>query len=55
MIAEWDVRCLRVDRKDLETITKNRPEIAFEIWVVLVKRLLAVREGLDADAKSVSA
>jgi small-conductance mechanosensitive channel/CRP-like cAMP-binding protein len=54
VIAECDVECLRVDRKDLETIIKNRPEIASEISVVLAKRrveLLAVREGLDADAK----
>ena len=54
VIAECDVECLRVDRKDLESIIKNRPEIASEISVVLAKRrveLLAVREGLDADAK----
>jgi len=54
VIAECDVECLRVDRKDLESIIKSRPEIASEISVVLAKRrveLLAVREGLDADAK----
>jgi small-conductance mechanosensitive channel/CRP-like cAMP-binding protein len=54
VIAECDVECLRVDRKDLESIIKNRPEIASEISVVLAKRrveLAAVREGLDADAK----
>ncbi len=54
VIAECDVECLRVDRKDLESIIKNRPEIASEISVVLAKRrveLFAVREGLDADAK----
>jgi CRP-like cAMP-binding protein len=54
VIAECDVECLRVDRKDLESIIKSRPEIASEISGVLAKRrveLLAVREGLDADAK----
>ncbi|HEY3664568.1 MAG TPA: mechanosensitive ion channel family protein, partial [Polyangiaceae bacterium] len=37
VIAECDVECLRVDRKDLESIIKNRPEIASEISVVLAK------------------
>lgn len=54
VIAETDVECLRVDRKDLESIIKQRPEIASEISEVLAKRrveLEAVREGLDVDAK----
>src|SRR5450432_347234 len=54
VIAECDVECLRVDRNDFVGIIKHRPEIASEISVVLAKRrveLLAVREGLDADAK----
>jgi len=54
VIAESDVECLRVDRRDFESIIKNRPEIATEISEVLAKRrveLAAVREGLDADAK----
>jgi small-conductance mechanosensitive channel/CRP-like cAMP-binding protein len=54
VVAETDVECLRVDRKDLEVIIKNRPEIASEISVVLAKRrveLATVREGLDAEAK----
>jgi small-conductance mechanosensitive channel len=54
VVAETDVECLRVDRKDLEVIIKNRHEIASEISEVLAARrveLLTVREGLDADAK----
>ena len=54
VIAETDVECLRVDRKDLERIIKDRPEIASEISGVLAARrveLLAVREGLDSDQK----
>jgi CRP-like cAMP-binding protein len=54
VIAETDVECLRVDRKDLEGIIKERPEIATEISGVLAKRrveLAAAREGLDPDAK----
>ena len=55
VVAECDVECLRVDRKDLEGIIKQRPEIATEISEVLAKRrveLLAVREGLDSEAQS---
>lgn len=55
VVAECDVECLRVDRKDLEGIIKQRPEIATEISEVLAKRrveLLAVREGLDPEAQS---
>ena len=54
VIAETDVECLRVAREDVESVIKNRPEIATEIAEVLAKRrveLVAVREGLDADAK----
>ena len=54
VVAESDVECLRVDRKDLEGIIKQRPEIASEISGVLATRrveLAAVREGLDSDAK----
>ncbi|MEP7053245.1 MAG: mechanosensitive ion channel family protein [Pseudomonadota bacterium] len=54
VIAETDVECLRVAREDVESLIKNRPEIATEISAVLAQRrveLLAVREGLDADAK----
>jgi small-conductance mechanosensitive channel/CRP-like cAMP-binding protein len=54
VIAETEVECLRVDRKDFESIIKNRPEIAGEVSEILAKRrveLAAVREGLDADAK----
>jgi small-conductance mechanosensitive channel/CRP-like cAMP-binding protein len=54
VIAETDVECLRVDRKDLERIIKDRPEVASEISAVLAARrveLLAVREGLDSDQK----
>jgi small-conductance mechanosensitive channel/CRP-like cAMP-binding protein len=55
VIAESDVECLRVDREDFKGILKNRPEIAQEISGVLAQRrveLAAVREGLDADAKT---
>jgi small-conductance mechanosensitive channel/CRP-like cAMP-binding protein len=55
VIAGCDVECLRVDRTDFAGIIKNRPEVAQEISEVLAKRrveLLAVREGLDSDAKS---
>jgi small-conductance mechanosensitive channel/CRP-like cAMP-binding protein len=55
VIADSDVECLRVDRKDLEGIIKQRPEIASEISSVLAKRrveLAAVREGLDSSAQS---
>ncbi len=55
VIAEGDVECLRVDRKDLIAVIKNRPEIAKGISEVLAKRrveLAAVREGLDSDAKT---
>ncbi len=54
VVAETDVECLRVDRKDLEGIIKHRPEIATAISEVLAKRrveLASVREGLDGDAK----
>lgn len=54
VIAETDVECLRVDRRDLEGIIKRRPEIASEISGVLAKRrveLAAAREGLDSAAK----
>ena len=55
VIARTDVRCLRVDRHDLEGIIQRRPEIASEISGVLATRrveLAAAREGLDSDAKS---
>jgi small-conductance mechanosensitive channel/CRP-like cAMP-binding protein len=55
VMAVTDVQCLRVDRRDLEGIIKNRPEIATEISEVLAKRrveLMAVKEGLDEEAKS---
>jgi CRP-like cAMP-binding protein len=55
VIAESDVECLRVDRNDFVGIIKNRPEIAKGISEVLAKRrveLVAVREGLDSDAKN---
>ncbi len=54
VIADTDVECLRVDRRDLEGIIKHRPEIATAISEVLAKRrveLAVVREGLDGDAK----
>lgn len=55
VIARDDVQCLRVDRKDLEGIIQQRPEIATEISGVLATRrveLVAAREGLDSQAKS---
>jgi small-conductance mechanosensitive channel/CRP-like cAMP-binding protein len=55
VIAETEVECLRVDREAFKGILKNRPEIALEISGVLAQRrveLAAVREGLDADAKT---
>lgn len=55
VIAETHVECLRVDRKDLQSIIKQRPEIATEISGVLAQRrveLAAAREGLDSNAKS---
>jgi small-conductance mechanosensitive channel/CRP-like cAMP-binding protein len=55
VIAQSEVQCLRVDRKDLEGIIQRRPEIASEISGVLAARrveLLAAREGLDSEAKS---
>ena len=55
VIAQGEVECLRVDRKDLEGIIQQRPEIASEISGVLATRrveLAAVREGLDSEAKS---
>ena len=54
VIAQTDVECLRVDRKDLEEIIQRRPEIATGMSGVLATRrveLAAAREGLDADAK----
>jgi CRP-like cAMP-binding protein len=54
VIAESDVECLRVDRKDLEGIIKHRPEIASEISGVLAARrveLMAARDGLSSDQK----
>ncbi len=54
VIAESDVECLRVDRKDLEGIIKHRPEIASEMSGVLAARrveLMAARDGLDSDQK----
>jgi CRP-like cAMP-binding protein len=54
VVAETDVECLRVDRKDLEGIIQHRPEVASEISAVLATRrveLAAVREGLDTDAQ----
>ena len=55
VIAQGEVECLRVDRKDLEGIIQQRPEIASEISGVLATRrveLAAAREGLDSVAKS---
>ena len=55
VIAQNDVQCLRVDRKDLEGIIQHRPEIASEISGVLATRrveLEAARDGLDLAAKS---
>jgi small-conductance mechanosensitive channel/CRP-like cAMP-binding protein len=55
VIAQGEVECLRVDRKDLEGIIQRRPEIASEISGVLATRrveLEAAREGLDSNAKS---
>jgi len=55
VIAQGEVECLRVDRKDLEGIIQRRPEIASEISGVLATRrveLAAAREGLDSNAKS---
>jgi len=55
VIAQDEVQCLRVDRKDLEGIIQRRPEIASEISGVLATRrveLAAAREGLDSAAKS---
>ena len=55
VIAQDDVQCLRVDRRDLEGIIQRRPEIASEISGVLATRrveLAAAREGLDSNAKS---
>ena len=55
VIAQGEVECLRVDRKDLEGIIQQRPEIASEISGVLATRrveLAAAREGLDSNAKS---
>jgi len=55
VIAQDEVECLRVDRKDLEGIIQRRPEIATEISGVLAARrveLAAAREGLDSNAKN---
>ena len=55
VIAQGEVECLRVDRKDLEGIIQSRPEIASEISSVLATRrveLAVAREGLDSNAKS---
>jgi len=55
VIAQGDVECLRVDRSDFQGILRSRPELAHEISEVLARRrveLVAVREGLDSDAKN---
>jgi small-conductance mechanosensitive channel/CRP-like cAMP-binding protein len=54
VIALTDVECLRVDKLGFQEILKNRPEMAQEISEILARRrveLVAVRDGLDADAK----
>ena len=54
VVATTDVDCYRLDREGFEKIITDRPEIAREMSEHLAKRrveLIAVREGLDADAK----
>jgi small-conductance mechanosensitive channel/CRP-like cAMP-binding protein len=54
VVAITDVDCFRLDKTGLESILKERPEIAAEISSVLAKRALeleSISEGLDEEAK----
>jgi small-conductance mechanosensitive channel/CRP-like cAMP-binding protein len=55
VIALSDAECVRVDKADFRELLRRRPEIAEGVAAVLAERrvaLVAVREGLDAEAKS---
>ena len=52
--ATSDTECYRLDKEGFQEILRARPEIAKQISGLLARRrveLIAVREGLDADAK----
>jgi small-conductance mechanosensitive channel len=54
VVALTDVDCFRLDKTGLESIIRERPEIAAEISGVLAKRALeleTITEGLDEEAK----
>jgi CRP-like cAMP-binding protein len=55
VIALTDVECYRLDKAGFEEILHGRPEIADHMSDLLAHRrveLIAVREGLDANAKT---
>lgn len=55
VVALTDVECYRLEKHAFEKILAARPELAENFAEVLAKRrveLIAVREGLDAEAKS---
>jgi small-conductance mechanosensitive channel/CRP-like cAMP-binding protein len=54
VVAVSDVECFRLDKAGFQKIITQRPEIAAKISETLAQRrvdLIAMREGLDADAK----
>ncbi len=54
VVAVTDVECFRLDKAGFQKIITQRPEIAAKISETLAQRrvdLIAIREGLDADAK----
>jgi small-conductance mechanosensitive channel/CRP-like cAMP-binding protein len=54
VVATTDVECFRLDKAGFEGVILGRPEIAKELSTKLASRrveLLAVREGLDAEAR----
>ena len=53
--AETDVECWRLDRAAFQQVLAERPEVASPIAALLAERqvqLMAVKEGLDAEARS---
>lgn len=52
--AETDVECWRLDRHAFQQVLSERPEVAAPIAALLAERqvrLMAVKEGLDAEAR----
>jgi CRP-like cAMP-binding protein len=54
VVATSEVECFRLDKEGFQKIIEERPEVATEMSENMAERrveLMAVREGLDEDAK----